>query len=109
MANVKFTTILSRSLHLAVTALFVLSFAPKAWSDETAGAPPAADMGSEGVPPAPAADPGMGAGSPAEAPAEAPAPKKHKKAKHAAKKAKHAKKKSSGGKKKKKKKKHNNY
>ncbi len=108
MAYVKLNSTLSRTIHLAVTALFVLSFAPKAWSDETAGAPPAADMSNEGVPPAPSADPGMGAGSQEAAPAEKPV-KKKKKSKHATKKTKHSKKKSSGGKKKKKKKKHNNY
>ena len=86
MKNVKLSRSLSRSVHLAVTAIFLLSFAPSAWSEETTpgAAPPATtEMSNEGVPPAPAADPGMGAGSPEEAPpAEKPAKKKKKKKKH---------------------------
>ena len=108
----------SRSLTLALTALLVLSIAPQAWSDEMApdAAPPAtSDISNEGVPPAPAADPGMGgmgmgAGSPEEAPSQAeekPAVKK--KAKKAKKAAKHKAKKKKKAAKKKKKKNHNNY
>jgi outer membrane biosynthesis protein TonB len=125
MKNVKLFLI--RSITLAVTAIFLLSYAPKAWSDETgapdAGAPPAAGggMSNEGVPPAPgggAAEPGMGG---AEVPREAPpaeepppAPKKKKKSsKKSAKKkkstSKKKKKKSTSKKKKKKKKKPADY
>jgi outer membrane biosynthesis protein TonB len=113
MRNVKLNTLLTRSIHLAVTALFVLSLAPMAWSDDTAAPPATTEMPGEGVPPAPSADPGMGAPQEAAPPAaeEPPPPvhKKKKKAKKAAKSKKHSKKKSSSGKKKKKKKKHHNY
>lgn len=113
MANVKLRSFWSRSIHVAVAALFIVSLAPSAWSDETAteAAPPATtEMPNE----APTADSGMmGAGSPEEAPpGETTSPKKTRKAKKAAKKkAKHAKKKShvKSKKKSKKKKKRSSY
>jgi hypothetical protein len=103
-------------LSQCLVVLLILSLSPMtAWSDETSpdpAAPPATtDVSNEGVPPAPAADTNMGAGSPEEAPAdvtaERPAKKKRKAAKHAKKKAgKHGKKKAGKHAKKKKKKHH---
>jgi hypothetical protein len=104
MGNVKYKSLLTRSIHLAVIALFAVSLTPRAWSDET-GEP--ADTTT--------LDAGMGAGSLEEEAPPAAKPAHKRKAKHAKKKkmAKHKKKKhakKSAKHKKKKKKKHSaNY
>lgn len=108
MENGKPSSILTRSLNLAVIALFLAASAVPAYSDESApAAPPAtSDLANEGVPPAPSVDPGMAPADEAP-PAEHAVKKRKKSGKHSAKKkSKHGKRKGAGHKKKKK---HANY
>jgi hypothetical protein len=116
MKNVKKTQTLSRSINLAVAIALVISFAPKAWSEDMpsdeAAPPMTSEMADEGAPAPsePILDSGMG--SPEAEPAVAEKPVKKAKKKHAAKKAKKKKAKKNAkkkAKKKNKKKKRSNY